>query len=144
MVERALERLVRAASPAAAAAARAAAGSGLLVALLGGLGLGVLVGGALGRLLGEPCLLLRAAGLLGLELGGDRRVVLGAEVDLLEGLGRITVRLQVVLALEGLDLLHGDLELMGDPGVRAALPDPPTNLVELRAQRAATHGGRGH
>ena len=47
----------------------------------------VLVGGALGGLLGELGLLLGAAGLLGLELRGDGGVVLGAEVDLLGGAG---------------------------------------------------------
>src|SRR4051812_16798461 len=145
MVEGALERLAGAAPGAAAAAAAGApAGRRRLVAALFALGLGVLVGGALGGLLREAGLLFRAPRLLGLELGGDGRVVLRAEVDLLERLGGVAVRLEVVLALERLDLLDRHLELMGDPGVRPPLPDPPSDLVELRAQRSATHGGRGH
>src|SRR5215213_2377521 len=74
VVERALERLAAAPAAAAAAAGGAAAWRRLL-------------GSALGGLLGQPGLLLRAAGLFGLELRGDRGVVLGAEVDLLGGAG---------------------------------------------------------
>ena len=41
--------------------------------------------------------------------------------------------LEVLLALEGLDLLDGDLELVCDPGVGASLTHPGPNLVELWA-----------
>ena len=105
----------------------------------------VLLGGALGGLLGQLGLLLGPARGLGLELGGDRGVVFGAEVDLLDRLaGALAIGLELVLALEGLDLLHGHFELVGDPRVDSALPDPPADLVELGAQRSTTHGGRGH
>ncbi len=75
----------------------------------------------------------------GLELGGDGRVVLGAEVDLVvevqvRTLGRLAVGQQLVLALEGLDVLDGHLELMSDPGVGTALPDPSADLVEVRSE----------
>ena len=46
----------------------------------------------------------------------------------------IDVRLEPLLALERLDLLHGDLELVGDPRVGTALSDPATDLVEVRSQ----------
>src|SRR4051794_18933364 len=59
VVEGALERLAGLAPAAAATAASAAPGRRLLVVIVRALGLGVLVGGALGGLLGEPGLLLR-------------------------------------------------------------------------------------
>ena len=77
--------------------------------------------------------------LLGLERGGHARVVLGAKVELLVA-GRdrdalvavaALVGHQLVLALEGADVAHRDLELVGDPSVGAPLPDPGPNLVEL-------------
>ncbi len=120
-------------------AARALPGRGLLLAVV----LLVLVGRALGGLLGELRLFLGAPGLFGLELRGDGGIVLGAEIDLLGGAGAFAVGLELVLALEGLDLLDGHLELVSDPGVGAALTDPPANLIQLRTQRPATHGGRG-
>ena len=40
---------------------------------------------------------------------------------------------KALFALEDLDLLDGDLELMGDPGIGAALADPGPDLVQLRA-----------
>ena len=40
---------------------------------------------------------------------------------------------EFVLALEGLDLLDGDLELMRDPGIRAALAYPGADLVQVGA-----------
>src|SRR3954469_2502610 len=123
----------RAAARAAAAAAAPAPALGPLavVALVVGLGLLVLAG-------------LGAARGLGLELGGDQRVVLGAQVDLVVEVdpGRVAglaVRQQVVLLLERLDLLDGDLELVSDPGVRAALSDPRANLVEMRTERSSGH-----
>jgi hypothetical protein len=42
-----------------------------------------------------------------------------------------------VLALERPDIADGDVELMGDPGVGAALAHPRPDLVELRLQRSA-------
>ena len=100
---------------------------------------------------GRSGLLLRAAGLLlgarrlgGFELGGDERVVLGAQVDLVvevaaAGAGSqravgLAVRHEVVLLLERLDLLDGDLELMSDPGVGPTLADPAADLVEVWSQ----------
>ena len=138
------------ASAAARAAATAAASALGLLAVLGlgvapvvagcllGGGCGFLLGGFAGGLLG---LLLRAALGLFLELGGDRRVVLGAQVDLFErGAARLRpVGLELLLALEGLDLLDGDVELVRDPGVCTTLSHPPTDLVKLRTQGPATH-----
>ncbi len=83
-------------------------------------------------------LLLGALRLGRLELGGDERVVLGAQIDLVvevnadPGLG-VAVRLQPLLTLEGLDLLDRHLELVGDPGIGAALPDPGSYPVQLGA-----------
>ena len=110
--------------------------------LLRRLGLGGLARGLLGGLR----LLLGAADLLGLELGGDRLVVGGAQVDLLGAGalgGGLAVGLQAVLALEGLDLLDGHLELVGDPRVGATLSHPPADLVKLRTQRPAAHEQAG-
>ena len=125
------------------AAPAAAPGRVLVVVVLVVAGGGAASSSALrGRLLGGVRLLgLGRARLLGLELGGDRRVVLGAQVDLDAGVpgGVRAVGHQLVLALEGLDLLDGDLELVRDPGVRAALAHPGADLVELRSQRAACH-----
>ena len=47
--------------------------------------------------------------------------------------------LQSLLTLEGLDLLHSDLELVGDPGVGAALTDPGANPVQLGSERSTGH-----
>jgi len=66
-----------------------------------------------------------------LELGGDERVVLRAQVDLVvEILARRLAALglggrEIVVELEGLDLLDRRFELVGDPGVGAALADQP-------------------
>jgi hypothetical protein len=99
-----------------------ALGTVLAVVGTGGLGGGILGGaGFRGRL----------------ELGGDERVVLGAEVDLVVEFGRggpaldLGAGLEPLLALEGLDLLHGYFELMRDPGVGASLTDPGADLVQL-------------
>ena len=93
----------------------------------------------LARLLLGPAgvLLLAPLGLL-LERRGDRGVVLGAEIDLLGG-RLAAVGLEILLALEGLDLLHRDLELVRDPRVGATLSHPPSNLIKLRTQGPATH-----
>ena len=73
----------------------------------------------------------------GVELGGDQRIVLGAQVDLIvevaPGTGAVNVvaGLQVLLALEGLDLLNGYLELVRDPRVGASLTDPGADTVQF-------------
>src|SRR5215207_4754003 len=140
VVERALER------PGGALAAAAARPRGgvlrRLLLLFGGLLLGRLARGLLGGLR----LLLCAAHLLRLELGGDRLVVGRAKVDLVGGRavgGPVAVGLQPVLALERLDLLDCDFELMSDPRVGATLSHPSTDLVKLRAQRPAAHEQAG-
>src|SRR5689334_1790727 len=128
MVERPFERRRRglAAAPAPAPAPAPAAALGLVVIVLGVL---VLVG-----------LVLLGRGGLGLELGGDQRVVLRAQVDLVvevdagRALGRLTLGRQFVLALERSDLRGRRLELMSDPGVGPSLADPGADLVEMRAQ----------
>src|SRR4029078_458419 len=53
--------------------------------------------------------------------------------------GVLAAGLQALLALECLDLLDGDLELMGDPGVRTPLAHPPADLVKLRTQGPSAH-----
>ena len=120
---------------------RRGAGFGrVLVVVLGLAGLG-----AARVLLGLQALLLGPARLGGLELGGDERVVFGAQVDLVVEVDLRSVAVvglggrQVVVALEGLDLLDGRLELVGDPGVGAALADPAADLIEMWAQRASSH-----
>ena len=52
---------------------------------------------------------------------------------------RREVYLEILLALERLDLLNGHVELVCDPGVGAALSHPPSDLVKLRTQGPATH-----
>src|SRR5215207_274044 len=143
VVERALER------PGGALAAAAARPRGgvlrrllLLLLLFGGLLLGRLARGLLGGLR----LLLCAAHLLRLELGGDRLVVGRAKVDLVGGRGGggpVAAGPEPVLALERLDLLDRDFELMSDPRVGATLSHPSTDLVKLRAQRPAAHEQAG-
>ena len=131
-----------AAAPSAAAAGARARGVVLVVVL------GARLARLRGLLLG---LRLRALGLEfgGLELGGDQRVVLGAQVDLLgvvgggRALAGVLVADQIVLALELLDVAHADLELVGDPGVGAALAHPGADLVEVRAQGFTRHGRSG-
>ena len=102
-----MRALRRAPAAAAAARARLVAVLVLRVVLVGGGRLGL---GLRGGLLGGFGLLLGAAGLLGLELGGDQRVVLGAQVDLVvevDGAVRLRlVGLELVLALERGDLLR--------------------------------------
>ena len=77
-----------------------------------------------------------ASSLGGLELGGDQRVVLGAQVDLLADSPtrswppRLLLD-QLVLALELFDVAHADLELVGHPGVGTALAYPGADLVEV-------------
>src|SRR5215207_8409407 len=141
VVERALERAGGALAPAPARRARAGRLRRLLL-VFGGL----LLGGLARGLLGGLCLLLRAAHLLRVELGGDRLVVGRAQVDLVGGRavgGPVAVGLEPVLALERLDLLDRDFELMSDPRVGATLSHPSTDLVKLRAQRPAAHEQAG-
>src|SRR3954447_21153524 len=142
VVERRLERGGATLATAAVAATATPAAAGLIVlvgrllGLLAGLGLR---GGFRGGLLGRLRRLLR----LGVELGRDLGVVLRAEVDLLVGgaVAAVAVLLgrELVLALEGLDLLDGDFELVGNPRIGAALTDPRADLVELRTQRFPSH-----
>jgi len=81
----------------------------------------------------------------GLELGGDQRVVLRAQVHLLVviggrgALGELLLAHEVVLALELLDLGRADPQLMRDPGGSAALSYPGADLVEVRAQGFPGH-----
>src|ERR1700733_3891275 len=125
----------RAATPAAAGAFAGAGASGLL-SILGGL-----IVGFFGLRPGELSLRLG-----GLELGGDERVVLSTQVDLLGvvagcgALGGLLVADQLVLALELLDVADGHLELVSDPSVSSALAHPGADLVEVRAQRFPGHG----
>ena len=94
------------------------------------------------------------------ELGGDQRVVLGLQVDLVvevragSGGGHLVVGQQVVPLLEPLDLLDGDLELVGDPRVGATPAHPAADRLSScgRSERRAiavrepigrrAHGGR--
>src|SRR4051794_135394 len=135
VVERALER-----APGGAAAAGAAAGAAtaarlrLLLAVLFRL-----LGGALGGLLGCLRVLLGLARGLGLELGRDRGVVLGAQIGLLAVGGLVAIGLEILLALERLDLLDCRFELVRDPCVGAALSHPRADLVKLGTQGPAAH-----
>src|SRR5262249_53546565 len=142
VVERALEHRGLAAPPAAAPSATPAAPAppaarGILVALVALVVLVVLVLvrlGLGGRRLGLP-----------LDLRRDQPVVLRPEIDLVievrarRTVDGFTLRRQVVFALEGIDLLHGHLELVGDPCVGPTLAHPGTDLVQVRAKRAAGH-----
>ena len=125
-------RLPGAGATAATATATAALGRVAVLVVVG-----VTVGlGGLG--------LLGLAGGLGLELGGDQRVVLGAQVDLVVevgagGLRSLTVGEQIVLLLEGFDLLDGDLQLVSDPRVGATLAHPGADLVQMRTERSSGH-----
>ena len=156
VVEGALERrgLAGPAAPAPAATAAPGPCTVVVIAFVVLLGLRAargLLGGAgllgLALLLGQALLLGAARG-LGLELGGDDGVVLGAQVDLLvgvsvAGLAALGGRLELLLALERDDLLDRNLELMGDPGVGAALAHPRADLIELGAERPTGHRTAG-
>ena len=95
----------------------------------------------------SPALLFGSTGLffsatLGfrLEFGGDLRVVLRAQIHLLDG-GAVVfgVGLEALLALEGLDLLDGHFQLVCDPRIGTTLSHPPADLVKLRTQGPAAH-----
>jgi hypothetical protein len=163
VVERAFEGSHAAGGGAASAASATAASAGwpglllfdLSVAGVAPLDSSVtlgLLGFPLGLLgLGTGPLGLQGGGLQlgGLQLGGDQSVVLGSKVDLSGEVGRdgavggLLAAHQVVLALELLDLLDGDFELMGHPGVGAPLAHPRADLVELGTQRSSYHGRPG-
>src|SRR4051812_1685549 len=135
VVEGALERLPGAAAAAAAAAspaARLGLGIGVeavLARLLGVAG-GLVLLGALGGLVGGAGVLLGLAGGLGLQLRGDRGVVLGAEIDLVAvGGGLVAVSFQPLLSLERLDLLYRRFQLVRYPRIGAALADPRADLI---------------
>ena len=138
VVERALERL-RLATPAAPAAAAPAAASAPAALRLIVIAVAALVTPG-GRACSVPVIgiRLRFRLALGLERLGDQRIVLRAQVGLvrlrardevlaLAGLGRG----ELVLALERADITHRDVELVGDPGVGAALAHPRADLVQL-------------
>jgi hypothetical protein len=46
-----------------------------------------------------------------------------------------------VLLLESGDVLHGNVELMGDPGVGAPLANPCPDLIELGFERSTCQSG---
>jgi carbon storage regulator len=81
---------------------------------------------------------------LGIEGSGDQRVILGAQVEIVverdRALGfRAFGRLELVIALELAQILHGNLELMGDPGVGPALSHPRPDLIQLWTQGSGCH-----
>jgi len=92
-------------------------------------------GGLLGVVL--VLVLVRAVGFGGIELSRDQSIILGAEVDLAVEVSGcpcafdVVTRSELLLAAEGLDLLHGDLELVRDPGIGPTLSDPGANAVQL-------------
>ena len=78
------------------------------------------------------------------EFGSDLRVVFRAQIDLLDsGAVLLGVGLEALLALEGLDLLDGDFQLVRDPRIGATLSHPPADLVKLRTQGPAAHRRAG-
>jgi hypothetical protein len=52
------------------------------------------------------------------------------------------VVIELVLALEASQLIDADVELVGDPRIRASLPYPQPNLVQLSSERWLTSQGR--
>jgi hypothetical protein len=83
---------------------------------------------------------------LGVERGGDERIVLGAEVLLSPPKRGVSVafsglrRGELVLAFEGGEVADAHLELVRDPRIGAALTDPGSDLVQLGLQGPAGHG----
>ena len=78
------------------------------------------------------------------EFGSDLRVVFRAQVHLLDSRAIfVSVGLEALLALEGLDLLDRHFQLMRDPRVGATLSHPPADLVKLRTQGPAAHRRAG-
>ena len=128
---------LRAAPAAAAAAAPAAAARAVVALVLVAVVLAVLVLG----------LVLVVAPRLGVERGGDQRVVLGAQVELVVERGRSSLARRSAASspcsrLKASMSLTDDLELVRDPGVGPALADPCPDLVELRFQGATCHAAR--
>src|SRR5205085_11121070 len=103
-------------------------------------GLALLLGGGLPDLGGlELLFLLRSPRLGRLELRRDQRIVLCPQVDLVVVVARDRsdpldwlILVEAMLALEALDLLDRDFELVRDPGVGSALPHPAANPVQFR------------
>jgi hypothetical protein len=131
-------RLERASAPAAApasspAAASASATWAFAVLVIRPLGLARAL---VGRTLLDFVLLVGGAQLR-LDLGLD----LVAQVDVAGGL--LALDVQPVAAAEIAQLRGGHLELMGDPGVGAALADPGADLVELGSKRLTGHRSAG-
>ena len=134
MVEGALELAAAATRPTSAAPSPAAPSAAAPAAL------GLVLAALVAVLVALVLLLVR----LGLELRGNEGVVLGSEVQLLVDAGSevaVAARWsELVLALEGVDVLHAHVELVGDPGVGPTLADPAANLVELRFERSPCQG----
>jgi len=91
----------------------------------------------------DSCPLFTVHCLLGLLLegGGHKRVVLGAQVQLLVAAGpggrRVALAIglcQAVLALEAADVRDRHIEPVSDPGVGPALAGPGPDLVQLGFQ----------
>jgi hypothetical protein len=130
VVEGALEGGLRAARPSASASAAPPAPSSRLGSRLGlgRLGLGLRLGRFvrwLGFCFGLPCLafvLLKVAVFRGFD----------ARLRSLLGSGRLAV--EALVALELIELLHRDVELVGYPGIGPSLAHPQADLVELWAQ----------
>ena len=103
-----------------------------------------LFGGLARCLFGGTGLFFGFASGFGFQLGGDLRVVFRAQIDLL-GAGAVffEVGLEALLALEGLDLLDGDFQLVRYPRIGATLSHPPADLVKLRTQGPAAHRRAG-
>ena len=149
VVEGALERTRRpgAATRTSTAAPGRALGFLLVLGLGGGgsnSGCGLLFRGLARGLFGGTRLFFGLARGFGFELGGDLRVVFRAQVHLFGG-GAVLfeVGLEALLALEGLDLLDGDFQLVRNPRIGATLSHPPADLVKLRTQGPAAHRRAG-
>src|SRR5438093_1284027 len=63
----------------------------------------------------------------------------GLDHDLDLPLAGLAVWHEPVLAFERLDLLDGDLQLVRDPRVGAALADPGADLAQVRSKRSSGH-----
>ena len=90
-------------------------------------------------IVGLVVVFVRLLGFGRVQFGGDQGVVLGAEIDLVVVIDEIAGAfglgpgLEALLALEGLDLLDGDLELVRDPRVRPPLTHPGADSVQFRS-----------
>ncbi len=80
----------------------------------------------------------------GFQLRGDLRIVFRAQIDLFGAVAVFfEIGLEALLALEGLDLLDGDFQLVRYPRIGATLSHPPADLVKLRTQGPAAHRRAG-